>query len=225
MDALLVFSFLAGFSSFFSPCSVALIPAYVGYALRGGQQNPTLVSKTKKGLFYGALTATGIIVVYLVFALAVSIVRNIVGPILFYFALGTGVLLIIAGTLMFFGKGVGLEISLPFTRRLPPNLGFLTFGLAYGLGSLGCTLPLFLLVSANALSSENFKLSFLHFIFFLGPITLLIIGFTLASFFAKVAVARFLARLTPVIVRFSPLVIILAGAYIIYFQLRAKFLL
>ena len=224
MDPLLAFSFLAGFGSFFSPCGVALIPAYVGYAIRGEGANPTLASKIKNGLVYGVLAAIGIILVYFVFAAAVSLLRNIVGPILFYLALATGTLLVILGIAMFAGKGVGFEIPLPF-KKLSPKFGFLMFGTAYGLGSLGCTLPLFLLVIANALTAQNISLFLLHFVFFLSPIALLIIGFTLASFFAQEAVARSLSKLTPYIVKISPLIIILAGFYIIYFQLKAKLLL
>lgn len=224
MDTLLVFSFLAGFGSFFSPCSVALIPAYVGFSLKGKESNLSLFLKIKDGLILGFVAALGILSVYSLFAILVSLARNIVAPILFYFALGTGAFLIILGTLMFMGKARGLEISLPFKPRTP-LAGFLTFGIAFGLGSLGCTLPLFLLVIANALAAQNLVLSLFHFVFFATPIILLIIGFTLASFFAREAVARFLAKFTPVLMKLSALVIILAGAYIIYFQLRVKFLL
>lgn len=224
MDALLAFSFLAGFGSFFSPCSVALIPAYVGYALRGKESNPSLFSKTKGGLFLGITASFGILLVYLVFAIVVFAARQIVAPILFYIALGTGVILIILGILMFAGKARGFEIVLPFKPKSPLS-GFFTFGVAFGLGSLGCTLPLFLLVISNALSAQSFSLSFFHFVFFAAPITLLIVSFTLASFFAREAVARFLSKFTPVLMKVSALVIILAGVYIIYFQLRAKFLI
>jgi len=99
--------------------------------------------------------------------------------------------------------------------------GYYLFGATYGLASLSCTLPVFLLVMSQALSVGGGKS---------GLIVFLIYSLTAAAFMAIVAFGAIvfkdfvqinLKKVLPLIIKASPFLIIFAGAYMIYFQLRA----
>ena len=60
--ALLLFAFSAGAIGFFAPCSIAMLPAYVGYAIRSpGQAAPAIPqAKFGRALFLGGLAPVAI---------------------------------------------------------------------------------------------------------------------------------------------------------------------
>ena len=97
---------------------------------------------------------------------------------------------------------------------------FLVFGIAYGIAALSCTLPIFLVVVGSALALEGFTTGLLQFVSFALGMGFVITIITLGTAFFKEAVHRWLRRLVPMIARFSGLLLIFAGAYILYFWFK-----
>lgn len=223
MIGLLSLAFTSGIAVFFSPCAVALLPAYVGYTIRGEDDQKGSFTKSLVGLRFGLLAALGILTVFLLLGIAFSLVGNFIAPYAKWVAMGTGAGLIILGLYMFTGR----KVTLPISHDVGTNKGYrghYLFGVAYALGSLGCTLPIFIIVVSQALSLGSFSLGMLTFLVFSAGTILLMIAASVGSTVSKALVSNYLNVLMPVVNRVSPIIIILAGAYLIYFQVKAFYL-
>ena len=95
--------------------------------------------------------------------------------------------------------------------------GFLVFGIAYGIAALSCTLPVFLVVVGSALALKGVTTGLLQFVSYALGMGFIITIVTLSTAFFREAVYRWLHRLVPVVARFSGLLLVLAGGYILYF--------
>ena len=95
----------------------------------------------------------------------------------------------------------------------------LAFGVAYAVSSLGCTLPIFLVVVGSSLASGFLQglLQFLNYALGMGVmVSLVAVGMALL----REAALRPLRRLLPYVERLAALFLILAGAYLIAYWLR-----
>jgi len=91
------------------------------------------------------------------------------------------------------------------------------FGIAYAVGSLSCTLPIFLVVVGTSLTGEGLLSSFGQFIGYgLGMGTIILIVTMGAALFRR-AMVRWLRLMTPYIHRVSAMFLTGAGAYLIYY--------
>lgn len=223
MIGLLSLAFASGIAVFFSPCAVALLPAYVSYTIRGESNQESNLSKGLVGLRFGLLAALGVLTVFLLLGVAFSLVGNFIAPYAKWVAMATGVGLILLGFYFLAGK----KLTLPIPHSVTGNKGYsghYLFGVAYALGSLGCTLPIFIIVVSQALSLGSFSLGMLTFLVFSSGAVLLMVAASVGATVSKTIVSNYLRVLMPVINKVSPIIIILAGAYLIYFQINAFYL-
>jgi cytochrome c biogenesis protein CcdA len=100
------------------------------------------------------------------------------------------------------------------------NLGnVFLFGIAYAIGSLSCTLPIFLVVVGSSLASQSFGSSVVQFAGYgLGMGTVLIAVTTGAALFQGV-VSRWLRSVMPHVHRMGALFLTGAGVYLVYYWL------
>ena len=91
------------------------------------------------------------------------------------------------------------------------------FGIAYAVGSLSCTLPIFLVVVGSGLASEGWLFSFSQFVgYALGMGTIVVTVSVGAALFRR-TVFKWLRLLRPYIHRLSAMFLIGAGAYLVYY--------
>lgn len=216
------FSFLAGVGSFFSPCSVALIPAYIGYYLGSRDEALNIQERILRGLKAGILAGFGLISVFTLAGVIFSIFTNVLKSISFYLGIGTGAFLIFLGILMIANRNLGITLPLGFVKVNPDRLrNFYLFGVVYALGSLGCSLPIFLLVVFQALNTASFLGAFFNFLVYSLTISGLMIGFSILAAISKGTVALFFHKFLGAIKTLGALTMIAAGSYIIYFQVKS----
>jgi cytochrome c-type biogenesis protein len=138
-----------------------------------------------------------------------------------------GGLLIIAGGLSIGGKTLGLHSAQQAASKIGRDAGrsgtrgYAAFGLAYGLASLGCALPLFLALLGTAVAVGGpwsavvaFALYGIGMATTLGVLTL-VAG--IVSFGVLVRV-RSLGRFVSVL---GPVLLLVSGAYVVYYWLTA----
>ncbi len=211
---------VAGVASFFSPCSVGLLPAYLGFLLQGSNKRTSAHT-----LRAGLTTALGVVSVYGGLALIFWILdllgygatlRNAlpqVSPIV-------GGLLIVLGILMFFkiswdwlAKRVGLG-------HVDGRRGFFAFGVGYGLAAFGCTGPIFLpLLLAGFLEGPG--IGFAVFALYAISIAALILVAAALVAGGHQTRLRHLLNNTGWITRVSALLLIGAGVYLLWFDATA----
>ena len=90
--------------------------------------------------------------------------------------------------------------------------------MGFAIASLGCTLPIFLLVVTSAIKSSGFFNGIIIFLMYATGMSFFMILFSLAVAFSKTAIEKLLKKWMPYIYKFGAVVVIMAGIYLIYNQ-------
>ena len=72
---LLTLAFTSGIFAFFTPCSVALIPGYVGFLVKSDKGSNIL-----RGIKVGLVSATGLLSIFMGLGLLISLFGNFIAP-------------------------------------------------------------------------------------------------------------------------------------------------
>ncbi len=222
------YAFGAGMVTTVSPCGIAMLPAYVSLYL--GDQGEGFWAKSSQRRGVRALAMSGVVTLgFVVFFGIMGAILSLGGQFLISFipwiAVAIGVALILLGIYLLVGGHIYTSLPARLTGRLGKNgglgiKGFLVFGIAYGIAALSCTLPVFLAVVGSAMAMKGFISGLLQFVSFALGMGFVIAIVTIGSTLFKETVNRWLRRLVPVVARFSGLLLIFAGGYILYFWFR-----
>ncbi len=239
-------AFGAGVLSTLNPCGFALLPAYVSYAVE--QQVSVSAASAKppsgwqhllRGGLLGLPLAAGFLLVFLVAGFVLALGGRLLVHLFPWLAILVGVgLVFLGGWTLFTGRApeipglsvvaTRLDTSRPAGRasseaQSPPRAlrAAWIFGVGYGLSSLGCTLPVFLLVVGTAITAGGVGSAALVFLSYAAGMTLVLLAVALAatqlSDLLRTAVFPLLRWVLPL----ASLFLIAAGLYIVVYQLRA----
>ena len=214
------FSFLAGLQAFFAPCSIALIPAYVGYHVKQETGENSKIQRLLFGLKAGSFASLGLISVYVVFGIILSFFGRLIAPVFPWIEFVTGGLLIFMGSSTLLGFEFTIKPPVVIQTNSNGVKRFYLFGVAYAFGAIGCTLPIFLLVIFQSFAQKGVFGGVINFAVYALAMSSLMIIFSLISSLSKNAMHKFLARYMETIQKSSGILILLAGIYLIYLALQ-----
>lgn len=222
----LYFSFTVGVAAFFNPCGFVMLPSYVSYYLSaGGGEDHSLPIRLQRGLSLGGSVSAGFMIVFAVVGVLLSFIGSLIASYLPWVAVGIGGLLILFGAWMLFGKTVMLPWhpeAMVQKRMQEQNQQGLTFyflyGISYAIASIGCTIPIFIIVVANAFSLSPLN-GLIHFLAYALGMTLMMLGLSLIMAISKQPLMRFVAPVMKAMRWVTPLILMAAGGYLIYYQL------
>jgi len=209
----LSFAFFAGVAAFFNPCGIALLPGYITYYLSQGK-NDGLVKNILQGLWFGTTASLGFFIIFGISGSLVLLVGNVVRPYLPWVNIIFGILLVGVGFLMLFGKDVFLTLPQFHSK----STSGVAFGIVYGIGALGCTLPLFVSVLLGGIVDASLLSGFASLLAYVIGMSLLMIGVTVATIIVGGWVRQWIHRVIPYVKKLSAVIIIFAGAYMVYYQ-------
>ena len=154
------YAFGAGMVSAVNPCGFALLPAYLGLYLRD-RETASATERLARAAVVGVTVTATFIVVFGLVGLALTLIGAVLGSYLRWAGLAVGVLLVIVGGSVLGGRHLNLGLA----QHLGDRIGiaaqsggvraYAAYGLAYAVGSLGCTLPIFLAVVGIGLGSRG----------------------------------------------------------------------
>ena len=234
LDSFLIgFALSAGAASFFSPCSVGLFPAYVGYYLASGQgdssvnpgsapansppEDSSKWDRLAHSIGLGGFAASGFFVLFLGIGFVVSqLSSRFLGPNLRWISIGIGIAILVLGLLMAIGRFPTWHPRVRAPRSRTPASMFL-FGIGYGLASLGCTLPIFLSTILAGLATGGALGAFLVLVSYAAGMGLVMVTVTVALSISEGAVRAYVRKIVPLIQRGSAGLMAIAGAVVIYF--------
>lgn len=218
MNSTLAFAFGAGMVSTVNPCGFAMLPAFLAYyvgATREDQER-SVVGKLALGLRTGAAVSAGFVAVFTVVGLLVAAgLRFLIGAVP-WFAVVIGAVLVLLGLLLAFGGR--LPVRLNANRLMRSGDGprsMMTFGAAYAVASLSCTLAVLLAVIGSTLASSSALLLLGVFAAYGAGATTILLLLTVSTALASGALERGLRRVAPVIDRVAGAILALSGAYLI----------
>lgn len=227
-------AFAAGMVASVNPCGFFMLPAYLSYQLSSpSDASPRArgsrgVGRGLRALVLGLAATSGFIVVMAAAGMLIGAMGQQLVRVFPYAGVGVGVALAGLGVwLLVTHRTVGVVAAgrLTITPRRGLSNVFL-FGIAYAVGSLSCTLPIFLLVAGSALSAGSFATSLMQFVSFGLGMGVILIAVTIGAAFFRDAVSRWLRRLLPHVHRTSALFLVGAGAYLVYYWVvRSGFIL
>lgn len=221
MDPILIsFSFLAGLQAFFAPCSLALIPAYIGYFLKQETESASKRQQLFFGFKAGSFTSLGLLSVYVVFGLILTFFGRLIAPVFPWIELAAGGLLVFMGSSTLLGYEFAIKPPVTIQTKANGSKRFYLFGVAYAFGALGCTLPIFLLVIFQSLAQKGILGGVVNFFIYALAMSSLMIVFSMISSLSKSAMQKFLVRYMGLIQKSGGILILLAGVYLIYLALQ-----
>jgi cytochrome c-type biogenesis protein len=226
-----IYAFLLGAVAAFNPCGIALLPAYLGLYLRDQQMSGSPPFRAWRALRVSGAVAGAFVVLFGVIGAVFSFTSSVLVRSLPWIGLAVGVVLIAVGGLVIGGRT--LLVAAP--ERVADKLGgpagraglraYGAFGLAYGLASLGCALPLFLALVGTAVASGGPLSALIAFVLYgagmavvLGTLTLGVAVLS-AGFLPRV---RSFARVASEI---GGVLLLVSGAYVVYYWLTVGRLL
>lgn len=204
-------AFSAGLAAFFSPCAVALLPAYITYYL--GKGNKEKKAYVQESLVFSAQAILGFFTIFGVVGSLVLAFGQFIKSFIPGIAIATGFVLVIIGIFMLFGKNFSLNLK----HKIPISNAY-AFGIAYGIGALGCTFPLFLTVVLQGVVDDMIINGIISLLAYILGISLMMVVVTVLTAFAKEFIEQKIAQILPYILKLSALILILAGGYMVYYQ-------
>ena len=228
MDIPIIFAFFAGVAAAFNPCGAAMLPAYIGFQLGTYQSGKNLISLIFHGISFGLLSTLGFITLFSLVGIILIAGGYFIGKFLPIFGLVTGLLISGVGIWLLFTNS---NISIQGASKV--NFGnthgiwnMYIFGIGYGIASLSCALPLFLiavgLIAGTSLSSGKIIETVIGCIFYGMGMGVVLILTSLGTIFFKKAISTSINKFMKYIEIIGKLGMIFAGAYLIHYWIIGK---
>lgn len=228
------YAFGAGMVSAVNPCGFAMLPVYLSLYLGSSKESfkeSSFAFRIMKGLGVGLVVSSGFSLLFGVVGGLVSVGGSYIMQFVPWFALVVALGLIVMGGMMLIGRsfssgrieGIGAKIGDPADISLR---GFFLFGLAFGATSLGCTLPVFLMVVGSAMASGDVADGAMQFTgFILGMTTVMLVLTVGISVVREGVVVGAVRKILPYVQKISALLLIVAGGYVAWYWLSSGLLL
>lgn len=217
------YAYAAGMVAAVNPCGILLMPSLVAYYLGADEAVDPWQTRARKALLMGAMATIGFVVLFAAVGILFAATGRVLGA---YFPIGglaVGVVLAGLGLWMIVSGhtlGVASASRAMGAVRLTNDLRSLfVFGVGYGIASLACTLPVFLVVVGTTLAVGGILQAIGQFVgYALGMGTMLTMVIVGAAFF-RTAVAQSLRRVVPYMHRLAAALLLGAGIFIVDYWL------
>lgn len=207
----------SGAVSTVNPCGFAMLPAFVGFFLGESEVDGTnTLRRLLRALVVAGLVTAGFVVVFGTIGAGISLGSRSVVRYLPWVSLGVGAVLIAVGAAMLGGRSFSFGLHPVTSVAGGRNRSMVLYGIGYGLASVGCTLPVFLIVVGGALSTDGFLASLTVFLAYAIGMGAVLLGVTLATALGKGVIVRWFRQAVPYVEVLSGLGLLIAGAYLVY---------
>jgi cytochrome c biogenesis protein CcdA len=218
----------AGMVAAVNPCGFAMLPSYLGLYLGtadGSEGGDHLGKRFLRGLRISGTVSASFVVLFGIAGIALSLASAVIAKSFPWIGLAVGFMLVFGGGRMLAGGTLYASFGDRMADRMrggvrqPGLRGYFAYGLAYGLASLSCTLPIFLAVVGSALAVNGLLAGMVQFVLYAAGMGLVISALTLGVALFKHAALGGVRRVLPFVQPLSALLLLVAGAYIIYYWL------
>ncbi len=225
---ILALALIGGAASFFSPCSIAITPAFLAYLTTGAPPKTDTRIISRSLVYAAGLVAFGIVVFYAAAGILVGAFGSIVYNYLVYLIPVVGAAFILLGALILLGRTGALAflerwnpMNRLYTRQevgaatvgASPKRTLISFGFAYGAASHTCSLPIFLGILLIPLIAGNYPLAALSVFAYGCAIAFLVV--VMMALGQRVFAA--LRRMGPWLMRITAGLFIGTGVFLFYY--------
>lgn len=218
------FAFTAGMVAAVNPCGFAMLPAYLALFIGDEINSPVSIDRglTRPAIVGLSMTA-GFITTFASFGAPIGLGAVQLVSLFPWIGLLVGVALVIAGAYVVSGGSIyvtgpvrwSTSIGVAGTRSIRT---YFTFGIAYGIASLSCTLPIFLAVVGNTFTAETWTQSSTQFLLYGSGMGTVILSITIALSAFKGLVPR-ARNFTAYAEQIGSFLLLSSGGFIVYYWL------
>ncbi len=223
---LLPWAFSAGMIATLNPCGFAMLPAYLSYFLGRTSDDSTMSGGLLRGIGVGLGMTAGVMTMFLSAGALVSALGAAIARYVPFLGLALGAAVAGIGVAMLVRPQLHFVLPVPNPAEHQPSLiragggrAFFVFGAGYGLASLGCTLPVFLIVTTQALAVGGFLPGLAVFLAYGLGMGLVLLALSISAGLGQGLVARSMRSLVPHVRMAGAVGMVAAGGYLIYYQL------
>lgn len=206
----LSFIFTAGVFALLSPCSYPMLPGYISYYLSSNTQ-------PRRAILSGIVCSSGLISIFSLIGSVAIVARTLIQPYLNLLEIAAGAIIIA------FGVAILKKVTIPIPSiHIQPSrrrgyLGLFSYGIAYGMATIGCSAPIFFSIIFYTILAQEPLGGLLTFVVYaLGMAApLMVITYLVAK--AKRILLDKIRSAMPSLQRFSGIFLILIGSYLIAF--------
>lgn len=204
----------------FNPCGIVLLPASLAWLAGAGPVKASPAQRAGAGALTAIGMAAGFVLVVVLLAAILKVTGLVLGTIIKPVSIVLAVVLMGSGLLVALGR-----FHLPMERWVSgrglaaSRFGWLRAvgaGLAYAVGALSCTLPLFIAVLLPALSVDWVHFSQLALSFGVGVFVVLLV-LSEATLFGRDAVTGWIRGVLPLLPKVFGTIILVTGAAFLYY--------
>ena len=224
------YALLAGMVASVNPCGFVLLPTYLAYYIGDRRDAASVRQVTGRAVAVSVTMTAGFVMLFGLAGILAGGAASTLASALPWLGTAVGVSLIALAGLLASGRALNFTLAPRAARRLRTATrnhglgGYLAYGLAYALASLGCTLPVFLSVIGTSLQLHGLADA-------VGQFLLFGLGMGIVVTVLTVSTALFgdgLIKRVRIIGRHigwaSAVMLWLAGAYVIYYWLTTAML-
>jgi cytochrome c biogenesis protein CcdA len=221
------YSFGAGMVSTVNPCGFSMLPAYLSLYLGDrddGTASSHFIRRGGKALLIATAVTLGFTVLFSFFGIILWAGGYALMQYLPWFGFFVGSVLACLGLFLLAGKSVHTALPARLANLLgtPESQGVSTyflFGIGYGLASLGCTLPVFLVAVGSAIKSHGFSNGLFQFFSYSLGMGAVLTSLALSLAVFKGGLATYLGRVLPYMGRIAGALLLVSGSYQMYYWL------
>ena len=223
------FAFGAGMLAAVNPCGFVMLPAYLTLYLGDASEDQRkglrgVAGRSARAVYISLTMGIGFVVLFGAAGLIVGLSQEAVRVALPWIGFVMGFLIAGLGAYILSGGKLYTGLAQRMADRVgDPSVvslqGYFLFGISYALASLSCTLPLFLSVITGSFSRGGIVNGTLQFVSYAAGMTFLILIITIAIAIAKSALVNQLRRIMPHLNAISATVLIIVGAYLVFYWL------
>jgi cytochrome c biogenesis protein CcdA len=215
------FAVAAGMVASVNPCGVLMLPSYALYQVGAPGTNESTGRRVARAVLVSAAATVGFVVIFAVVGAIITAggrwltrVFPFAGLLVGLAMAGLGVWLLVTRKTL----GILAANRVKVARKRSIGNAFL-FGISYAIGSLSCTLPIFLVVVGSAVAGDGLLASFGPFVGYALGMGIVLIAAIVGTALFQQAVSRWLNRAARYVHRISAMFLIGAGLYLVYYWL------
>lgn len=219
------FAFSAGMIATVNPCGFIMLPSFAAfYVATDDRATPSLGPRVARAGLMGLLVSLAFIATFATVGLAVIAVGNQLIGWSYWAGLAIGLVMATFGAYqlatrrsIFSNLTSGIRVTRSRTTK-----GVLAFGFAYAVVSLGCTLPIFMLVVGSIFTDRtDYLTSLWRFVQYGAGMGFVLIVVAIGVSVARQPVVRFVSGALPWINVLANAALVFAGLYVTWYWWRA----
>jgi len=216
IDAPLALAFTAGMIATINPCGFALLPAYIGAFVAGDDVSVLSDRRIARAIGVSAAVSVGFAAMFIIVGVVFTAASTALRQQMPWVTIAVGTVMVSMGLATI----AGWKPRLPFQRRASAQrhdaVGMVTFGFAYALVSLSCTLGPFLSVSTFAMQRSILGGVTTYVVYAAGMGTI-ILALSVSAALAHDSLVGTLRNASKYAPRLAGVLLLLSGGYAIWY--------